>query len=201
MSDEQRLQEMLGALRAADSERGASSFAETRLRAAFREEHAAPHRVERPGKFWFWMLPALAAMAMFAFLLMRPSSTLPVAAPRQETAALPAASTPEPAQVTPVVKGRRPAAATTARRKARVGRTPPVEVRAVAEEPFLMLPYAPPMQARDWGQVMRVRVPRQSLRALGLPVNEERITERVPADLLLGEDGVPRAIRVVNAAF
>jgi hypothetical protein len=33
---------------------------------------------------------------------------------------------------------------------------------------------------------------------MGLPVNEERIFDRIPADLLMGEDGVPRAIRFVN---
>jgi corrinoid protein of di/trimethylamine methyltransferase len=34
---------------------------------------------------------------------------------------------------------------------------------------------------------MRVRLPRQSLRSLGIPVNEERMFERAPADILMGE--------------
>ena len=62
----------------------------------------------------------------------------------------------------------------------------------------MAIPYAPPFTRIDQGQVVRVRVPRQSLRSLGLPVNEDRMFERVPADLLMGEDGVPRAIRFVE---
>jgi hypothetical protein len=47
---------------------------------------------------------------------------------------------------------------------------------------------------------MRVRLPRQSLRSLGIPVNEERMLEREPADILMGEDGLARGIRFVSAS-
>jgi hypothetical protein len=69
---------------------------------------------------------------------------------------------------------------------------------SAGEDPFIALPYAPPLAPTDRGQVLRVRMPRQTLRHLGVPVNEERILERIPADVLLGEDGIPRAIRFVN---
>jgi hypothetical protein len=53
---------------------------------------------------------------------------------------------------------------------------------------------------RPWehGQVVRVRMPRAALRSFGLPMNEDRAFEAVTADLVLGEDGLARAIRFVQ---
>jgi hypothetical protein len=47
-------------------------------------------------------------------------------------------------------------------------------------------------------QVIRVQMPRQALIAFGLPVNIERADVPVNADLLVGEDGLARAIRFVR---
>jgi hypothetical protein len=47
-------------------------------------------------------------------------------------------------------------------------------------------------------QVVRVELPRSALQSFGLPVNAERAGERVKADVLLGHDGVARAIRFVR---
>jgi hypothetical protein len=46
------------------------------------------------------------------------------------------------------------------------------------------------------GQMVRVQVPRAALAALGLPVNAERASEMVKADILLAHDGTARAIRL-----
>jgi len=48
------------------------------------------------------------------------------------------------------------------------------------------------------GQLLRVMVPAGTLRTVGLPVNEDRLTERVQADVLVGEEGLARAIRFVS---
>jgi len=45
------------------------------------------------------------------------------------------------------------------------------------------------------GQVVRVEVPVSTLIALGLPVTAESLSQPVQADLLLGQDGLARAIR------
>jgi len=47
-------------------------------------------------------------------------------------------------------------------------------------------------------QVIRVQMPRPALIAFGLPVNIERADVPVKADLLVGEDGLARAIRFVR---
>jgi hypothetical protein len=47
-------------------------------------------------------------------------------------------------------------------------------------------------------QVIRVQMPRPALIAFGLPVNVERADVPVKADLLVGEDGLARAIRFIH---
>lgn len=49
------------------------------------------------------------------------------------------------------------------------------------------------------GTVMRVRVPRATMRQFGLPVNPELLADRVDAEVLLGQEGTARAIRFVGA--
>ena len=44
--------------------------------------------------------------------------------------------------------------------------------------------------------ILRVRMQRSSLGALGLPVNEERASEWIQVDLLVGTDGLPQAVRL-----
>ncbi len=46
-------------------------------------------------------------------------------------------------------------------------------------------------------QVVRVKLSRSSLAALGLPVDSERATEPVKADVIVSQDGVARAVRLV----
>jgi hypothetical protein len=50
----------------------------------------------------------------------------------------------------------------------------------------------------DSGQVMRVELPRSALMSFGLPMNMERANERIKADVIVGDDGLARAIRFVR---
>lgn len=50
----------------------------------------------------------------------------------------------------------------------------------------------------EGGQVVRVELPRSALVSFGLPVNLERAGERVKADVVVGNDGMARAIRFVR---
>jgi hypothetical protein len=50
----------------------------------------------------------------------------------------------------------------------------------------------------DGGQVMRVELPRSALMSFGLPMDMERATERIKADVVVGYDGLARAIRFVR---
>ena len=72
--------------------------------------------------------------------------------------------------------------------------------RAVEREittDFLPLTYVADA-AQESGQVVRVRIPRAALASFGLPVNVERVNELIKADIVIGEDGLARAIRFVQ---
>jgi hypothetical protein len=60
---------------------------------------------------------------------------------------------------------------------------------------FLPVAYSQPFRLEDGGRIVRVRMPRSTLASFGLPVNQERLGERIQADVLLGEDNLVRAIR------
>jgi hypothetical protein len=63
---------------------------------------------------------------------------------------------------------------------------------------FLPLTYGSNLSQLDDGQVVRVELSRSVLQSFGFPVNAERAGERVKADVLLGHDGVARAIRFIR---
>ena len=74
--------------------------------------------------------------------------------------------------------------------------------RARAAEPeiatdFLPLTYVADA-AQESGQVVRVRLSRATLASFGLPVNAERANELIKADIVIGDDGLARAIRFVQ---
>lgn len=50
----------------------------------------------------------------------------------------------------------------------------------------------------DSGQIVRVELPRSALMSFGLPMNMERVNERIKADVVVGNDGLARAIRFVR---
>jgi hypothetical protein len=62
-------------------------------------------------------------------------------------------------------------------------------------EDFTLLPGSLPQETGD-AAVVRVRLQRGALGALGLPVNEERAGEWIQVDLFVGQDGQPQAVRM-----
>jgi len=59
---------------------------------------------------------------------------------------------------------------------------------------FTLLPGNLPQEADD-SAIVRVRMQRGALGALGLTVNEERVSDWIQVDLLVGQDGQPKAVR------
>jgi len=60
---------------------------------------------------------------------------------------------------------------------------------------FTLLPGTLAADTSD-SSILRVRMQRSSLSTLGLPVNEERAGEWIQVDLLVGNDGLPEAVRL-----
>ncbi len=80
-------------------------------------------------------------------------------------------------------------------RRAKRNVTP--EAREITTD-FLPLVEAESLASLESGQIVRVELPRQALVSFGLPMNNERAHEPVKADVLLGDDGLARAIRFVR---
>jgi hypothetical protein len=63
---------------------------------------------------------------------------------------------------------------------------------------FIPLTYLTRSTAIESGQVMRVRVPVSTFIALGVPINNQHADELVNAELVVGDDGVMRAVRLLK---
>jgi hypothetical protein len=174
-----------------------------RMEAVLLREFRRHHRVRA---FKRAMLPVAVAAAVAAGVFSmhrRPVHTeVPVAS------AKPVPAKPEPMIAIPKVaevKQERPKPVTTARRRKPAKRvvvpTAEPEVLAsqpVREEPFVAFPYTPQLTEVDRGQVLRVSMPASALRSYGVMLPPQRAMERIKADVLVGEDGLARAIRFVK---
>jgi hypothetical protein len=63
---------------------------------------------------------------------------------------------------------------------------------------FYRLPDADDLPPIESATIVRVQLPMASLRLIGLPVSEDRAAELVQADMLLGQDGLARGVRLVQ---
>lgn len=90
----------------------------------------------------------------------------------------------------------KPAAVAPAPARQRRAPRPPAAVEPANE----FIPVGPwqAIEPMERGSIVRVRMPKASLPAMGIPVSAERWNESIPAEVLLGEDGTMRAVRFVN---
>jgi hypothetical protein len=81
-----------------------------------------------------------------------------------------------------------------------VTRTRPTSARHVDDQnEFYALSYAgDPNETERGGRIVRVDISRATLFAMGFDLPLENESETVRADLLVGSDGVTRAVRVVK---
>jgi hypothetical protein len=87
------------------------------------------------------------------------------------------------------------AAAAMVRKTARRVRGPVTGPQEVVTDFFPLMDPAPPFER---GQLLRVELPASAMQMVGLPVREDRLADSVQADVLVGEEGLPRAIRFVS---
>ena len=67
----------------------------------------------------------------------------------------------------------------------------------IATDFFPLMPGAG-LNTLESGQIVRVRLPRNAMNSYGLPVHRDRMDEPVTAQVLIGQDGLARAIRFLN---
>lgn len=196
---------------------------EAALLAAFRQQRAALPSVvpvltarRRPGTRWLYAAASVAAIALIVTLLA-------LAASRARDSQQPApqkASSPNPEELRPSAPKLQALPSTemgavankapeqqrrSAARIRNVSRSKPrvddLDKPAPGDElatEFIPLMNREALAQMDGGQVMRVELPRSALMSFGLPMDMERATERIKADVLVGNDGLARAIRFVR---
>lgn len=157
------------------------------------EAHNALRRRHRP-----WRVAAavlVASLAVTAWL----SRPLLAPAPPPPAAAWKAPSAPALAVRAEAVAPAAQIAATKAPVR-RIRTRPASRLEPVPEEIATeFLPVAPPSTwSTDEGRLLRVRLPHAALATYGLPVNPERMSESVRADVMVGADGTVRAIRFIQ---
>lgn len=78
-----------------------------------------------------------------------------------------------------------------------IWKRPAVPVQQLAGG-FIALPYSDSNLAEEDGVILRVEVPREALVLAGALASDHTTCDRVPAEVLVGADGMARAIRFLN---
>jgi hypothetical protein len=179
------LREDLGVLGAETAEAEAPSRVEMRVRQEFRTKHKTM-RTRRVAFVAGWSFAAATAL-ICAFTWVHW---------RIENGALVAHKTGTSVQSVnaPGNSGQLPVGATPA--GAELG---DVLMASGASGDFTLLPGSMPPAPED-ATVVRVQMQRAALGALGLTVNEEHAGDWIQVDLLVGDDGLPQAVRLPQAS-
>jgi hypothetical protein len=215
LADERALSAGLRSLAASDEGKVAQARVEAGLLEAFRAKASNQFVRRLPLRSRSWPRWALAAAAVtliaFGFILYRAIHNEPQ---KDDKALIEKAPTPQPSvkheervvNNTAEPEPRRESRAPRPRRGSRPrlikpfiidGMTTYVKDSEYATD-FFPLSYGGDQKPMEAGEVIRVQMPRSALIAFGLPVNVERADVPVKADLLVGEDGLARAIRFVR---
>lgn len=145
---------------------------------------------------------AIAAMLILTFAAVRivrhrQSTNVQVSIAATPTAAPPAQTTIERRDPDVIVRvNRKPQ--TTAHRRSAMRQALALQANQPKEiaTDFILLTYDG--EVGSDAQMVRVELPRSAMASFGLPVNMDRADQRVKADVLLGADGLARAIRFVQ---
>ena len=172
---EQRVVEALRALSEHDASTEASPEVEARLRVQFQSRRR--RRAWRQGAAW-----AVAAGAAIVVFFVVTNRKPPAPVPVREVVRQAIAVHPETASVVTA-------------KTAKHVRKPVARPQEVVTDFFPLMDPAPPFER---GQLLRVELPASAMQMVGLPVREDRLADPVQADVLVGEEGLPRAIRFVG---
>ena len=74
----------------------------------------------------------------------------------------------------------------------------PAEIESIDESGFIPLPNMERIAPNEEMNLVRVQLPRSAMISLGLAVSEDRAEEQIEADVMLGADGVARAVRFLE---
>ena len=196
LAAEERLTTGLRALASAMTSCEASKAVEAALLDRFAELNPAASRVARRRRRgvleWAAMAAAIAALTSgIAWWEIERNGHL-------QEASAPARPVPSPATEAPL--GSAPAAVHAAVDRPRANRpaTKSAKPRPPAARPFVALPGAAGLPDFESGEIVRFDIPVTALPNYGVEIPPDAATPAIQADLLIGQDGRARAIRLVS---
>lgn len=179
LASAQQLNSSLLALAAADRDAEMPESAKPELMAAFHKQHAPRRPMPSLQTRWFAAIGLAAALLMGLVLYHFGGFTAVHNIWAHKTAPAAEQSTPQNASVV-------------------AAQDADSQTEAENVTAFVDLPFADPWTSDDDEAVLRVDVPQSTLAAYGLPVSEPNRDDQVTAEFIVGEDGVPRAVRLVQ---
>jgi hypothetical protein len=207
LETEQRLTTDLRELVSATRDLTASAAVWVRLSDGF-DARGVVHVTTSPRR-WIYAAGAIAAMLLFILALLpvvrrhRQPANVEASNPRNSTPVRAiqtndkeTGTEPKPDDVAVSFKPK-PQVISHRHLPARQTSAPPASQPKEIATDFIPLTYGDPNVGSD-AQMVRVELPRSAMASFGLPVNMERADQRVKADVLLGSDGLARAIRFVQ---
>lgn len=228
LGDEQRLTAGLRGLAATFDDEQMPARGEAQMLAAFHAAHTAAPAAKPARHRLAWAAAAAIILGLMALAAVRfvegrksqptfannpmPQESAPPPAPQAPPPAAPQNQPSPPLQADVPPRHQRPASKRAPQALARKqdGKAKPSAAQpldpgsATADEQageiatsFIPLSGSSGLAAESM-QLVRVELPRSALVSFGLPMNVERADERVKADVLVGNDGVARAIRFVR---
>jgi hypothetical protein len=66
------------------------------------------------------------------------------------------------------------------------------------EQPFIPIPYVAPLDPYERAEVVRMELPVSAMIAAGVPIDTDDAGANVQADVVVGQDGRARAVRLVS---
>ncbi|HWF14175.1 MAG TPA: hypothetical protein VG272_10600 [Candidatus Acidoferrales bacterium] len=190
MADATALAEASEAMSQNARDKQAPPYVEAALLVAFRGHHRRAswqHTLE-------WASVGAAAAVLILFLWLGNGKQKMQSAPGPRKDASSQSTVPVLAAVSEPLKMDSAPATTTA--KAASADTSKNETYLASD--FVPVPYTGPIVADDPGMVVRVQLTRASLAQLGYPVAETPDEDLILADVLVGEDGWPRGVKLIQ---
>lgn len=203
LRDQQHLTSELRELVAATKDQTASPLVWERLSTAFDSRSVTNIKTNRRRRIYAASAAgSIAAMLILAFGLVqivrhRQSNTAEATIAATFNPALPAQTTKAPKEKAVVLAvNQKPQVVRHRLSPAARERTSRInQPREIATD-FILLTYD--SEVGSDAQLVRVELPRSAMANFGLPVNMDRADQRVKADVLMGADGLARAIRFVQ---
>lgn len=185
-------------------EENASLHVELSLRAAFRSQMnvASQRHISTPARRWLQQALLATAAILMLFLLAgairqwlrtdqipKTAVTLPTPEPKEPDS--------QPERVSPTAQPERQFAGESRGKRSGIR---PKATTSEDEAEFIVLANESQLVPLESVQVLRVEISTSALISMGLRITTEDLSKPVLADLLVGQDGMPRAIRFVRSS-